>query len=191
MLHAGTAASTSKWIASPPSSALNARINRGEAKSVERLRSLGMHRAVVEYTYRYHRPAPADALSFCDLFCVRLPALVTVLGAEGSVEKSHAKRKSMIMQVCAACRLAACVMTALAAVACAPTSPPASPALMVRCSHLYELWWRYDEDPVFFGLAEKPTAELGFVQLPTASVRRGYPGAGATVATRPFPLSRR
>ena len=28
MLHAGTAASTSKWIASPPSSALKARMNR-------------------------------------------------------------------------------------------------------------------------------------------------------------------
>jgi hypothetical protein len=31
---------------------------------------------------------------------------------------------------------------------------------MARCSHLYDLWWRYDEDPVFFGLAERPTAEL-------------------------------
>jgi hypothetical protein len=31
---------------------------------------------------------------------------------------------------------------------------------MARCAHLYDLWWRYDEDPVFFGLSEKPSAEL-------------------------------
>ena len=66
----------------------------------------------------------------------------------------------MIIQVCAACRLAACVMTVSAAVACAPTPPPKSRALLARCSHLYDLWWRYGEDPVFFGLAEKSTAEL-------------------------------
>ena len=66
----------------------------------------------------------------------------------------------MITQVCAACRLAACVMTVSTAVACARTPPPESPALIARCSHLYDLWWRYDEDPVFFGLAEKSTAEL-------------------------------
>ncbi|GEP59713.1 hypothetical protein RSO01_68790 [Reyranella soli] len=31
---------------------------------------------------------------------------------------------------------------------------------MALCSHLYDLWWRYDEDPVFFGLSQKSTAEL-------------------------------
>jgi hypothetical protein len=55
--------------------------------------------------------------------------------------------------------LAAVVLAVLGATACTAKSPP-SPALMARCSHLYDLWWRYDEDPVFFGLAEKSTAEL-------------------------------
>ena len=58
-----------------------------------------------------------------------------------------------------ACQLTAGVLAALGATACA-AKPPASPALMARCSHLYDLWWRYDEDPVFFGVAEKSTAEL-------------------------------
>jgi hypothetical protein len=31
---------------------------------------------------------------------------------------------------------------------------------MARCSHLYDLWWKYDEDPVFFGLAGKSYAEF-------------------------------
>jgi hypothetical protein len=58
-----------------------------------------------------------------------------------------------------ACQLTVGVLTVLGATACA-AKPPASPALMARCSHLYDLWWRYDEDPVFFGVAEKSTAEL-------------------------------
>lgn len=65
----------------------------------------------------------------------------------------------MVTRVCAACRLAACVMIASTAIACA-SRPPASPELMALCSHLYDLWWTYDQDPVFFGLAEKSTAEL-------------------------------
>ena len=55
---------------------------------------------------------------------------------------------------------AACAMSVWAAVACASALQPPSSALMARCSHLYDLWWKYDEDPVFFGLAEKSYAEL-------------------------------
>ena len=63
------------------------------------------------------------------------------------------------IQLLVACQLTAGVLAVLGATACA-AKPPASPALMARCSHLYDLWWRYDEDPVFFGVAEKSTAEL-------------------------------
>jgi hypothetical protein len=59
-----------------------------------------------------------------------------------------------------ACRLTACVMSVSTAVANEAEQQPSSPALMARCSQLYDLWWRYDEDPVFFGLAEKSHAEL-------------------------------
>lgn len=31
---------------------------------------------------------------------------------------------------------------------------------MARCSQLYNLWWTYNEDPVFFGVAQKSHAEL-------------------------------
>jgi hypothetical protein len=31
---------------------------------------------------------------------------------------------------------------------------------MAGCAHFYDLWWRYNEDPVFFGLSQKPYAEL-------------------------------
>ena len=55
---------------------------------------------------------------------------------------------------------AACAMSVLAAVACASAQQPRSPALVTRCSDLYDVWWKYDEDPVFFGLAEKSYAEL-------------------------------
>jgi hypothetical protein len=39
-------------------------------------------------------------------------------------------------------------------------SQPSSPALMARRSQIYDLWWRYDGDPILFGLAQKSQAEL-------------------------------
>jgi hypothetical protein len=85
----------------------------------------------------------------------------------------------MVTRVRVACRLAACVMSVSVAVACAPTQQPPSPALMARCSHLYDLWWRYDEDPVFFGLAEKSQAELALYDC-----QRGRYAEGISVLER-------
>jgi hypothetical protein len=81
----------------------------------------------------------------------------------------------MVTRVRVACRLAACVMSVSAAVACAPAQQPSSLALMARCSHLYDLWWRYDEDPVFFGLAEKSPAELALYDCQRGRYAEGIP----------------
>jgi len=81
----------------------------------------------------------------------------------------------MVTRVHVAWRLAACVMSVSAAVACASTQQPPSSALMARCSHLYDLWWRYDEDPVFFGLAEKSYAELALYDCQRGRYAEGIP----------------
>lgn len=64
----------------------------------------------------------------------------------------------MLTRARVACRLAASIVSVLAVVSC--TSKPASPALMARCSQLYNVWWTYLQDPVFFGVAQKAQAEL-------------------------------
>jgi hypothetical protein len=63
------------------------------------------------------------------------------------------------IQLRAAGQVAAGVLAVLGAAACA-SKPAPSPELMARCSQLYTMWWTYDQDPVFFGVAEKATAEL-------------------------------
>jgi hypothetical protein len=65
------------------------------------------------------------------------------------------------------------VMSILAAVACMPKPQAASPALMARCNHLYNLWFRYDEDPVLFGLAEKSQAELALYDCQQGKYEEG------------------
>jgi hypothetical protein len=52
----------------------------------------------------------------------------------------------MVIKIRVAWRLAACVVSAT--VLTAFTSTP-SPELMARCTQLYQIWWTYDEDPVF------------------------------------------
>lgn len=54
----------------------------------------------------------------------------------------------MITPVGVAWRLAACTVSALAAVACT-SALPQSPELMARCAQLYRLWWTYEQRPVF------------------------------------------
>jgi hypothetical protein len=81
----------------------------------------------------------------------------------------------MVTRVRVAWRLAACVMSVSAAVAGASAQQPPSSALMARCSHLYDLWWRYDEDPVFFGLAEKSHAELALYDCQRGRYAEGIP----------------
>ena len=80
----------------------------------------------------------------------------------------------MVTRVRMACALAACIMSS-AAVSSAPTQQFPSPALMARCSRLYDLWWRYDEDPVFFGLAEKSQAELALYDCQRGKYSEGIP----------------
>jgi hypothetical protein len=63
----------------------------------------------------------------------------------------------MVIKIRVAGRLAACVVSA--AVLTAFTSTP-SPKLMARCTELYQIWWTYDEDPVFLHTGERAKAEL-------------------------------
>ncbi len=71
--------------------------------------------------------------------------------------------------------LAACIMAISVAVSCAHTQQLSSPALLERCSRLYDLWWRYDEDPIFFGLAEKSRAELASYNCQRGRYAEGIP----------------
>ena len=72
-------------------------------------------------------------------------------------------------------RLAACIISISAAVSYAPKQQLSSPALMARCSRLYDLWWRYDEDPAFFGLAEKSRVELALYNCQRGRYAEGIP----------------
>lgn len=87
-----------------------------------------------------------------------------------------------------ACRLAASIVLVLAAVACAPK--PASPTLMARCTHLYNLWWTYDEDPVFFGVAEKSQAELALYNCQQGKYDEGIAALEQLLRRGGFDLSR-
>jgi hypothetical protein len=82
----------------------------------------------------------------------------------------------MVTRVRVACALAACIMSVSAAVSCAaPAQQFSLPALMAHCCRLYDLWWRYDEDPVFFGLAEKSQAELALYNCQGGRYSEGIP----------------
>lgn len=81
----------------------------------------------------------------------------------------------MVTRVRVAICFAACAMSVSTGFACASAQKPSSSALMARCSHLYDLWWRYDEDPVFFGLAEKSYAELALYDCQRGRYAEGIP----------------
>jgi hypothetical protein len=81
----------------------------------------------------------------------------------------------MVTWIRAAICCSACAMSVSAAAAFASAQQPSSSALMARCSHLYDLWGRYDEDPVFFGLAEKSYAELALYDCQRGRYAEGIP----------------
>jgi hypothetical protein len=81
----------------------------------------------------------------------------------------------MVTRVRFACALAACIISVSAAVSGALTQQLSSLALMARCGRLYDLWWRYDEDPVFFGLAEKSQVELALYNCQRGRHSEGIP----------------
>jgi hypothetical protein len=50
--------------------------------------------------------------------------------------------------------------TAVAAVAACSSAPPPSPKLMARCTKLYAMWYRYEQQPTFWHTGQRARAEL-------------------------------
>jgi hypothetical protein len=76
----------------------------------------------------------------------------------------------MVIKIRVAWRLAACVVSAT--VLTAFTSTP-SPKLMARCTQLYQIWWTYDEDPVFLHTGERAKAELAVYRCQNGRYEEG------------------
>jgi hypothetical protein len=76
----------------------------------------------------------------------------------------------MVIKIRVAWRLAACVVSA--SVVAAFTSTP-SPRLMARCTQLYQIWWTYDEDPVFLHTGERAKAELAVYRCQNGRYEEG------------------
>ena len=60
----------------------------------------------------------------------------------------------------------------MAAVSCTATPPP-SPKLMARCTQLYQLWWTYDQDPVFLHTGQRAKAELAVYRCQQGNYEAG------------------
>ena len=93
----------------------------------------------------------------------------------------------MAIRVRIAGLLAACVVAAAAAPASA-ASP--APGLMSRCAEPYQLWWAYEEDPVFFHTGERAQAELALYRCQDGRYEEGIPELETILRNNRFPVPR-